>query len=153
MNELHFKQINHLTEKHYQLLLDADPSRKIIESYVDRSTCLIAEKNGELVGIILLLPTRPETIEIVNIAVVRKKRRQGIGQELLQYAQEWAKARRYAVLEIGTGSTSFGQLYLYQKNGFRIYGVDIGFFERHYTEPIFENKLRLKDMLRLRLYL
>ncbi|KRL01110.1 GNAT family N-acetyltransferase [Liquorilactobacillus capillatus] len=149
--KLSFKQIQSLDDIHYQLLLEADPSRKLITDYAQRSTCIVTEVAGELVGIMLLLPTRPETLEIVNIAVTKTRRQQGIGQQMLIYAKSWAKANHYTILEVGTGSTSLGQLYLYQKNGFRIYGVDTDFFIKHYAEPIFENKLRLRDMLRLRL--
>ncbi|KRL37887.1 GNAT family N-acetyltransferase [Liquorilactobacillus uvarum] len=151
--ELQFKEINKLTEEHYQLLLDADPSRKMLMNYTKRSICIEARQEEVFSGVMLLLPTRPETIEIINIAVVKQFRNHGIGQRLLKCAQNWAKQKGYRVIEIGTGSTSFGQLYLYQKNGFRICGIDKNFFVEHYERPIFENKLRLRDMIRLRLYL
>lgn len=41
------------------------------------------------------------------------------------------------------------QLYLYQKCGFRMTSIDRDFFVRHYAEPIIENGLVLKDMVRL----
>lgn len=149
--KLTFHEVKHLTEEHYQLLLEADPARKMIEAYACRSVCIAVEREGLLAGLMLFLPTRPETVEIVNIVVVSQVRNQGIGQGLIQYARKWAKKQGYSVIEIGTGSTSFGQLYLYQKNGFRISGVDTDFFVKHYNQPIFENNLHLKDMIRLRL--
>lgn len=59
----------------------------------------------------------------------------------------------YSIKDIGisiTGTTSFGQLYLYQKCGFRVVGVDQNFFTIHYDKEITENGLVLKDMIRLR---
>jgi ribosomal protein S18 acetylase RimI-like enzyme len=52
-------------------------------------------------------------------------------------------------LEVGTGNSSIGQLALYQKCGFRITGIDYNYFIRHYDEPIFENGIPCRDMIRL----
>lgn len=59
------------------------------------------------------------------------------------------KKNGYKTIEIGTGNSSIGQLVLYQKCGFRITGVDIDFFVRHYQEEIFENGIQCRDMIRL----
>ncbi|WP_270333939.1 GNAT family N-acetyltransferase [Ligilactobacillus acidipiscis] len=136
--------------QHYQLLLAADPSKELIDSYLNRSFCYQATAQGQLVGIIILLPTHPETLEIVNIAVDPQIRNQGIGQQLLTFVEKTARNKKFKCLEIGTGSTSFAQLYLYQKRGFRIVGIDQDFFSIHYNKEIIENKLVLKDMLRLK---
>jgi hypothetical protein len=42
-------------------------------------------------------------------------------------------------------------LALYQKCGFRIVGVDLDFFIRHYPEKIYENGIQCRDMIRLSL--
>lgn len=145
------QEFSQVTAQHYRLLLDADPSRKIVDSYLPRAHKFELSTGGQLLGLIVLLPTRPETVEIVNIAVDEKFQNHGYGEKLLRFAINWAQKQNYHTLEIGTGSTSFGQLYLYQKCGFRIVGVDTDFFVDNYDEPIIENKLVLKDMLRLKL--
>ncbi|KRL04459.1 hypothetical protein [Liquorilactobacillus oeni] len=40
------------TTQHYQLLLDADPSKKAVDSYLARGICIEAKKSGSgvLVG-------------------------------------------------------------------------------------------------------
>jgi hypothetical protein len=53
------------------------------------------------------------------------------------------------ILEIGTGNSSFHQLKLYQRCGFRITGVERDFFVRHYEEEIIEDGIRCVDMIRL----
>lgn len=151
--QLELKPFKEATKEHYQLLLDADPSKEAISKYLDRSFCFEARKGTDLVGVFILLPTRPDTVEIVNVAVAETYQNRGIGTQLLEAALRWTADNRYKVVEIGTGSTSFGQLYLYQKCGFRIVGVDSDFFIEHYKEPIIENNLRLRDMIRLRKYL
>ena len=115
-----------------ELLLLADPSKEIVEEYVNRGDCYVAERNQQIVGVFVLLPTRPETVELVNVAVVEEQQSRGLGKQLVMNAIMIAKTKGYKIIEIGTGNSSIGQLALYQKCGFRIIGVDIDFYIRHY---------------------
>lgn len=65
------------------------------------------------------------------------------------HAIQVAKSKGYKTIEVGTGNSSVGQLALYQKCGFRIIGVDMDFFIKHYPELIFENGIQCRDMIRL----
>ncbi|MCG7408234.1 GNAT family N-acetyltransferase [Paenibacillus sp. ACRRX] len=132
-----------------ELLLLADPSRAIVEEYIQRGHCYIAEHNNYVVGVYVLLPTRPSTVELVNVAVAEEHHGRGIGKGLVRHALETAKSLGYSTVELGTGNSSVGQLALYQKCGFRIVGIDQDFFVRHYPEPIFENEIQCRDMIRL----
>ena len=138
-------------EKYYpmNLLLLADPSEKLVKQYVKKGECYIAEQNGETIGVYVLLPTRPETVELVNIAVAEKYHGQGIGKVLVLDAIQKAKDKAFKVMEVGTANSSVGQLALYQKCGFRITGVDKDFFKIHYDEEIIENGIVCIDMIRL----
>ncbi|WP_338232968.1 GNAT family N-acetyltransferase [Companilactobacillus muriivasis] len=148
-NNFKIQPITKITSKHYQLFLDADPSRKIVDSYLDRAYKFELMHNDVLLGVLLMLDTRPETVEIVNIAVDESVQNQGLGEKLVRFAIDWAEKRQYHTIEIGTGSTSFAQLYLYQKCGFRVINIDRNFFVDNYDAPIIENKLILKDMIRM----
>jgi len=132
-----------------KLLLLADPSQKLVEDYLKRGECFLAEINHQIVGVYVLLPTRPETVELVNVAVTEKLHGKGIGKQLVSHAIETARSSGYKTIEIGTGNSSIGQLALYQKCGFRIVGVDFDFFIRHYAEEIYENGIQCRDMIRL----
>ncbi|MFJ7916327.1 MULTISPECIES: GNAT family N-acetyltransferase [unclassified Lysinibacillus] len=132
-----------------ELLLLADPSREIIEEYVNRGECFVAEIEQQIIGVYVLLPTRPETVELVNVAVVEEQHGRGIGKKLVMDAIKVVKTKGYKTIEIGTGNSSIGQLALYQKCGFRIIGVDMDFFVKHYPEEIFENGIQCRDMVRL----
>ena len=132
-----------------ELLLLADPSREMVEEYVKRGECFVAEMEQQTIGVYVLLPTRPETVELVNIAVVAEQQGKGIGKRLVMDAIQVAKTKGYKTIEIGTGNSSLGQLALYQKCGFRIVGVDRDFFVRHYQDEIFENGIQCRDMVRL----
>jgi GNAT superfamily N-acetyltransferase len=131
------------------LLLLADPSRKLVEEYVRRGECFVAEIDKQIIGVYVLLPTRPETVELVSIAVVEQQHGKGLGKQIVMDAIQTAKTKGYKTIEIGTGNSSIGQLALYQKCGFRIIGVDIDFFIKHYSEEIHENGIQCKDMIRL----
>ncbi|WP_312108493.1 GNAT family N-acetyltransferase [Brevibacillus reuszeri] len=131
------------------LLLLADPSQKLVEEYLQRGQCYVAAKENELVGVYVLIQTRPDTIELVNVAVDEGHQGQGIGKKLVLHAIEVAKASGYKTIEVGTGNSSLDQLALYQKCGFRMTWIDKDFFIRHYNEPIFENGIQLFDMVRL----
>ncbi|NGZ77469.1 GNAT family N-acetyltransferase [Saccharibacillus sp. VR-M41] len=132
-----------------ELLLLADPSPPLVEDYLRRGSCFVAESDVRIVGVYVLLPTRPDTAELVNVAVDETLHGQGIGKKLVGHAVRTAREARFRTLEVGTGNSGIGQLALYQKCGFRIVGVDLDFFIRHYDEPIYENGIQCRDMIRM----
>lgn len=134
----------------YGLLLLADPSKELIDDYLDRGICYLAFIGEELVGEFVLIHTHPRTLEIVNIAVKEDYQGRGIGKRLLQHAIDAAEKKKAHAIEIGTGNSSMQQLRLYQKTGFRIVGIDHDFFIRNYEEEIFEDGIPCRDMIRLR---
>lgn len=131
------------------LLLLADPSPKKVKDYISRGECFIAEEGNQIIGIYVLLPTRPETVELVNVAVDEVHQGKGVGKQLVLDAVNTAKKNGYKTIEMGTGNSSIGPLALYQKCGFRITGVDLDFFTNHYAEEIIENGILCRDMIRL----
>ncbi|MBD8032975.1 MULTISPECIES: GNAT family N-acetyltransferase [Solibacillus] len=132
-----------------ELLLLADPSESIVKEYVTRGECYIAEIEKQVVGVYVLLPTRPKTVELVNVAVAEEHQGKGMGKLLVTDAIRVAKSKGYKTIEIGTGNSSLSQLALYQKCGFRIIAIDFDFFIKHYEEEIFENGIQCRDMIRL----
>ncbi|WLR42063.1 GNAT family N-acetyltransferase [Bacillus carboniphilus] len=131
------------------LLLLADPSHMIVERYIERGDCYIAEKEGEAIGVYVLLPTKPNTIELVNVAVKETYQKQGFGKQLVLDALKQAALCGFKTVEVGTGNSSIEQLALYQKCGFRIKSVDSDFFVKHYPQVIYENGIQCRDMVRL----
>ncbi|MFP7286625.1 GNAT family N-acetyltransferase [Shouchella clausii] len=134
----------------WTLLLLADPSEKLVQDYCWRGTCYVAEdEEGTIIGEYVLVPTRPDTVELVNVAVEEAHQGKKIGKQLVSHAVATAKKAGYKTIEVGTGNSGASQLMLYQKCGFRITHVDRDFFVRHYEEPIEENGLPCVDMIRL----
>lgn len=132
------------------LLLEADPSEILVRAYCDSGWCMIGKQDGELIGVYVLLALSETVVEIKNLAVSEGFRDRGYGRQLLEHALGEAAQRGFLFVEIGTGNSSLGQLALYQKCGFRMHEIDPDFFRRNYLEPIFENGIECRDMIRLR---
>ena len=146
---MEIKRLENQEKVPLELLLLADPSKIIVEDYVAKGECFIAENEEQTIGVYVLLPTRPQTVEIVNVAVAENYQGKGIGKLLVSHAIRVAKTQGYKTIEIGTGNSSIGQLALYQKCGFRIVSVDPNYFIKHYSEEIYENGIQCIDMIRL----
>ncbi|MDR7236492.1 GNAT superfamily N-acetyltransferase [Neobacillus drentensis] len=79
-------------------------------------------KYGQIIGSYVLLPTRPETVELVNIAVIEPLHGKGLGKQLVMNAIEVAKSNGYRTIEVGTGNSSIGDTL---KTSIGIYKVTI----------------------------
>ena len=135
------------------LLLLSDPSEEVIAEYINSSIHFIARFGDKIVGVLLLLRTRPRTMEIMNISVYEEYQNKGIGKKLIKAAIEYAKANRIKKLEIGTGNPGVMQMMLYQKCGFRIVGVELDYFRKNHEERIIENGIECRDMIRMEMEL
>ncbi len=134
------------------ILLLADPNEDMVREYCSEGRVYIAEIGTIAVGVIAGLRTRPGCFEIMNVAVLTEYQNRGIGRSLVEYALERAKEDGYRSAEIGTGNPGVQQMLLYQKCGFRIVGVEFDFFRRYCKEPIFENGIECRDMIRMSLF-
>ena len=133
------------------LLMLADPSEEMIKSYLDRSICYAYNENDRMIGVIVIIDTRPLTREIINVSVDENHQNKGIGKALVKKAIERSKNDGIRTLEIGTGNPGVIQMLLYQKCGFRIVGVEPDHFRIHYKERIYENGIECRDMVRMRM--
>jgi aminoglycoside 6'-N-acetyltransferase I len=131
----------------YELLLLADPSKELIDEYLETSDVYIARQNDKVVGVVVLFQLTTETVEIKNVAVNPEFQGQGVGSYLIQKAVEVAALNGQKSINIGTANSSVRQLYLYQKLGFEIVDIKRNFFINSYADPIFENGIQAKHML------
>lgn len=137
----------------WDLLLDADPSRAMVDDWLARGTCIGLYDQELLVGEFVIAWLGDHEAELANIAVNPDRRGQGIGKLLVHECVDRARSAGMRRLHVGTGNAGIGQLALYQKCGFRIIGVDLDFFVRNYEEPITENGIPCRDMIRMRMEL
>ena len=99
-------------------------------------------------GVCITSEIKPGTAEIFNIAVDPTIQARGIGTRLLTFTLSRLKEKQLTSVELGTGTFGY-QLAFYQRQGFRVDSIVKNFFIDHYDEPIFENGIQHKDMLRL----
>jgi N-acetylglutamate synthase-like GNAT family acetyltransferase len=149
MNNLIIRQLLDKNLVPWNLLLMADPSRKIVQKYLDKGEIYIALLENKIIGEYILMKISKDVVELKNIAVDEKYQNQGIGKLLALDAISRAKAIKAKRIEVGTGNSSLGQLDFYKKCGFKTIGIDKGFFTRNYKEEIIENGIKCTNMIRL----
>ncbi|HEY6598791.1 MAG TPA: GNAT family N-acetyltransferase [Pseudomonadales bacterium] len=137
----------------WDLLLDADPSRARVESYLSDELTRVAKLDDVVIGVYALQRIDATSFELMNIAVAESHQGTGLGRRLLGHAIGLAESKGARVIEVGTGNSSFDALRFYQRAGFRIVGVLVNHFVDNYDEPIYENGIQCIDMVRLRLVL
>ncbi len=137
----------------YNLLLLADETIEAIEKYIFNSDLFVIEQGDKIIAVYALYISGEDEIEIKNIAVSEEHQGQGIGRLLLQDASNKALEKGFKTLLIGTPDSAFKQLRIYQKAGFEMFSVKKHFFTENYPEPIYENGIKLEDMVMLRKFL
>lgn len=130
------------------LLLEADPSKENIKSYLSTSWCFAAQENDLIIGACIVKTMEKNTAEILNVSVMPQMQAKGIGSQLLKFVINQLIKKAVSRIELGTGTFGY-QLIYYQRLGFRVDSVVKDYFLKNYTDPIFENGIQLKDMLRL----
>lgn len=135
----------------YDLLLSADPSRDMIDEYINRGDCYLLKDGEDTVGEMVLLETKPRVLEIMNIALNDDYKGKGNGKLLIEKAIEVGKASKMRRLEFSTSNGDIDHLALFQKCGFRIVGIELDYFTNTYKEEIRKNGILCRDMIRLEL--
>jgi len=136
------------TDLPMDLLLLADPSAQKIAAYLPGARGFVARLGEDIAGACVVATTTPAVCELMAIAVAPSAQQRGIGTQLLRHVIAAVGATGASRLDVGTGT--FGhQLAFYQRQGFRVTGVERDFFLRHYPEPLFEDGIQHRDMLRL----
>ena len=130
------------------LLLEADPSEKIIKSYLPESLCFAAKEYSQIIAATVLKPISKKEVELLNISVLPGLQAKGIGTELLKFALAQLRRKGFVRVELGTGTFGY-QLTFYQRLGFRVDSVVKDHFLNHYSQSIYENGIQHKDMIRL----
>jgi len=131
------------------LLLLADPSEEEVMRYAGAARIFVCERDGGIVGACALSGVGQSVCEIKNIAVAGPFQGMGIGALLLRHVIAFARDAGFARVQIATGNSSIGQLYLYQKVGFEMQEIDRDYFVRTYPDAIFENGIRCRHRVLL----
>lgn len=130
------------------LLLEADPSAANIATYLLDSWCFGVLDKENVVGACVVTPEKSHVAELSNLAISPDLQGKNWGTRLMRYVLTSLKARDIKRIELGTGTFGY-QLAFYQRLGFRVESVVKNHFLDNYEEPVWENGIQHKDMLRL----
>ncbi|MBW4482788.1 MAG: GNAT family N-acetyltransferase [Tildeniella torsiva UHER 1998/13D] len=135
----------------WPLLLDADPSRSLIDAYIYQSMVMGLMAGDAAIAVVVLMEREPQVVEVMNLAVAPSYQGKKLGKLLLAAAIERSRQQGAKRMVVGTGTAGIGQLAFYQKMGFRMESIDRDYFVRTYPEPIFENGIWCRDRVILTL--
>lgn len=93
---------------------------------------------------------RIEPCEIMEMAIIPGRHGRGLGKHLVGWLIEEARRRGKRALVVGTANSSIGNIVFYQKAGLRMDHVRKDYFW-YYEEPIYEDGLRIRDLLVFRI--
>lgn len=140
-------------EAEWQLLLSADPSRTLVETYLSQEYSRIAYHADQPVAVYAMTRVSPTCFEVNNLAVLQSYQGIGMGRRMLGHALGLAESRGAREVLISTANSSLKNLRFYQRMGFRIVGVEPDYFPRHYREPIQEDGIPCLDRIQLKMTL
>lgn len=146
---MELKETKELLNEHWDLLFLADPSREMIDQYINEGIVFEALMDNELVGIVVLVKNSVSEIEIKNIAVNPLFQGKGYAKQIIEFAKKESIRLGFSKLIICTGNSSILQLALYQKCGFRMKEITHDFFLQKYEVEIWENGIQCKDLVKL----
>ncbi|MDC7239969.1 MAG: GNAT family N-acetyltransferase [Spirochaetales bacterium] len=138
----------------YDLLYLADEDDDQIAKYKDSSVFYGTFDDEKIIGIIGVNEIDKDSTEIVCVAVAEEYQNRKIGTGLVETAISVSKEKNYKEIVIKTGNCGIGQLYLYQRCGFRFDSINKDYMIKHYPNPIYENDIQCFDqiVLKYRIY-
>ena len=124
------------------LLMEADPSERMIERYLDSDELYIFLADGQTASTAVIQDMGNGVIELCNIATAKEYRGRGYASRLVRQLLSLCHGRCERV-EVGTDE---GTVPFYERFGFQRAYVRKNFFAENYDPPIVENGVTLKDM-------
>ena len=129
-----------------QLLLIGDESETMIDRYLQQGNLYAGILNGIPITVCVVLTIDDTTVEIKNLAVSPCFQRRGFGRLMLEHVE---KVNPNKSIILGTGETP-STLIFYEKCGYRYSHRVPNFFTNHYSNPIIEEGVLLRDMIYLK---
>ncbi len=127
-----------------RLLLEADPSERMIEQYLDRGDLYVLFAHGMAVAVAVVWARPDGEMELKNLAVEKRERAKGYGKALVRYLFRLLAAQS-GRLYVGTAEPLVPY---YERLGFHRAYVEKHFFRDNYPGVIFDEG-ELDDMVML----
>ena len=130
-------------EKYMDLLLEADPSKDMINDYLKDGELFVLTYKDDVACVAVVIKIDNETIELKNIATKEEYRGQGYGKKMLKYLADNYK-QKYNKMLVGTSENNIP---FYVKQGFDKYEKTIkNYFVDNYDEEIIDGDVHCIDM-------
>ncbi len=130
-------------KQYVDLLLDADPSEKMIEKYLKDGDLFVLRYKDDVACIALVTKIDNDTVELKNIVTKEEFRRKGYAKKMIKYLVDNYK-QRYKKMLVGTTENNIP---FYVKQGFDKYEKTIkNFFIDNYEKEIWDGDLQCMDM-------
>ena len=144
---MQIREIINDKKQYLDLLLLADEQENMIDRYLERGTMYVLEEDGVKAECVVT-DEGNGVLELKNIAVEPAFQGKGYGKALLGFLVQ-TYAGRYTILQVGTGDSPSTILF-YEACGFCRHHRVKNFFTGYYDHPIYDNGVRLVDMVYLR---
>lgn len=106
------------------LFMLADDSKRQISEYIDHGEIVVATEGEAIIGHLQIAEAdEPGALEIKSMAVHEAHQRKGLGRGLVKEAITRCRARGGTRLIVATATADVGNLYFYQRQGFRMFRI------------------------------
>lgn len=119
----------------------------MIDRYLANGTMYVLEDDGVKAECVVL-DVGGGVLEIKNIATDPQFNGKGYGKALIEFITKKYK-NDYSILQVGTGDSP-STIPFYEKCGFSRSHIIKNFFADHYDHPIYDDGVKLIDMIYLR---
>lgn len=143
---MEIREIKEGKKIYIELLLLADEEVKMIDKYLDRGQMFVLDDEG-IKAECVVTHEGDNVIEIKNIAVYPKYQKKGYGRKLIEFVENKYK-NDFDIIRVGTGDSKL-TIPFYENCGFKRSYCIKDFFVNNYENPIYEDGIRLKDMVYL----
>lgn len=131
-----------------EMLLLADPQESMIDRYLDQGEMYVLCDQGRAVTAAVVADLGGGKCELKNLSTIPEEQRKGYGRYMIHFLCEHYSGR-YDLMYVGTGNSP-DTLGFYHACGFVNSHIVANFFVDNYEEPIYENGIRLTDMIYLK---
>lgn len=143
---MNIKKVTGAKKQYIELLLLADEQEDMIDKYLERGEMFVLDDGGVKAECVITREA-DDVYELKNIAVLPDAQRKGYGKRLIEFIITHYPACN--VLLVGTGDCP-SALSFYRNCGFTESHRVKNFFVDNYDHPIFEDGIRLVDMVYLK---
>lgn len=141
------KEINTDKKRFLPLLLLGDEQEDMIDRYLPGSMMFVLYDGAVAIGECVVQDLGKGVVEIKNIAIMPEYQHRGYGRMMIDFVESRFRIT-HSVLQVGTGDSPL-TIPFYEKCGFVRTRIIRNFFTDNYDHPIYEDGIRLVDMIYL----